>query len=207
MIKPLLRKLSRYFINAQARRRGVSVGAGGYIAPGSRFHVAASATVELADGVTVFPGFSLLAEEGATIKIGHNVFFADGAHLSAKPGARIIVGENCWFNKRVEIDARSEIRIGADGLFGPDCYLIDSNHRMVRGQSVKAQAMDACPMLLGDGVWLGVGATLLLGASLGEGAVVAARAVVNKPVPDWEIWGGIPARRIGMRPENQQSQT
>jgi len=34
---------------------------------------------------------------------------------------------------------------------------------------------------------------------IGRGAVVAANAVVTKDVPDHEIWGGIPARRLGIR--------
>ena len=36
-------------------------------------------------------------------------------------------------------------------------------------------------------------------ASVGEGAVVAAGAVVTKAVPNWEIWGGVPAKKIGER--------
>ncbi len=43
-----------------------------------------------------------------------------------------------------------------------------------------------------------VGATSLPGVTIGEGAVVAAGAVVNCDVPDGEVWGGIPARKLGV---------
>lgn len=41
------------------------------------------------------------------------------------------------------------------------------------------------------------GATILPGVTIGENAVIAAGAVVRCDVPDYEIWGGIPARKIG----------
>lgn len=37
------------------------------------------------------------------------------------------------------------------------------------------------------------------GVHIGRGAVIAAGAVVSKDVPELEIWGGVPAHKIGMR--------
>lgn len=41
------------------------------------------------------------------------------------------------------------------------------------------------------------GATVLPGVTVGENAVIAAGAVVGKDVPPYEIWGGVPGRKIG----------
>ena len=50
-----------------------------------------------------------------------------------------------------------------------------------------------------DDVWIGNGAIVIGGLTVGEGAVIAAGAVVTGDVPPYEIWGGVPARKIGDR--------
>lgn len=50
-----------------------------------------------------------------------------------------------------------------------------------------------------DDVWIGCGATILSGVHIGQGAVVAAGAVVTKDVPPYAIVGGVPAKVIGYR--------
>lgn len=44
---------------------------------------------------------------------------------------------------------------------------------------------------------VGADCTILAGVTIGEGAVVAARSLVNRDIPAGEFWGGVPARRIG----------
>ena len=47
--------------------------------------------------------------------------------------------------------------------------------------------------------WIGANATILKGVTVGEGAVVAAGAVVTKDVAPYTIVGGVPAKYIGDR--------
>ena len=48
-------------------------------------------------------------------------------------------------------------------------------------------------MTIGNNVWLGGGAKLLPGVTIGDGAIVAAGAVVTRDVPENTIVGGVPA--------------
>jgi maltose O-acetyltransferase len=54
-------------------------------------------------------------------------------------------------------------------------------------------------VVVGDHAWLSFRCTVLPGVTIGEGAVVAAGAVVTKDVPRYAIVAGIPARVIGER--------
>ncbi len=53
--------------------------------------------------------------------------------------------------------------------------------------------------VIGNDVWIGAGVTLARGVTIGDGAIIGARAVVTKSVPPYEIWGGVPARKIRNR--------
>ena len=60
------------------------------------------------------------------------------------------------------------------------------------------------PPVIGDDVWIGVNVVILRGVRIGDGAVIAAGAVVAKDVPENEIWGGVPARFIRKREPIEQ---
>ncbi len=55
------------------------------------------------------------------------------------------------------------------------------------------------PVVIGHDVWIGAGATVLRGVRVGHGAVIAAGAVVTKDVAPYSIVGGVPARVIRQR--------
>ena len=54
-------------------------------------------------------------------------------------------------------------------------------------------------IVIGSDVWIGYEAVILSGVTIGDGAVIGARAVVTKDVPPYTIVGGVPARPIRKR--------
>ncbi|SMG16927.1 CatB-related O-acetyltransferase [Fibrobacter sp. UWB13] len=54
-------------------------------------------------------------------------------------------------------------------------------------------------IVIDDDVWIGFGATILSGVHIGQGAVIAAGAVVTSDIPPYTVVGGIPARVIKKR--------
>jgi len=54
-------------------------------------------------------------------------------------------------------------------------------------------------VVVGNDCWIGTGAMLLAGINVGDGAVIAAGAVVTKDVAPYTIVGGVPAKKIGQR--------
>ena len=55
------------------------------------------------------------------------------------------------------------------------------------------------PVKIGNDVWIGRGAFIKGGVTIGDGAVIAAHAVVTKDVPPYAIVCGVPAKIIKYR--------
>lgn len=54
-------------------------------------------------------------------------------------------------------------------------------------------------IVIGNDVWIGFEAIILSGVKIGDGAIIGARAVVTKDVPPYTIVGGVPAKIIRKR--------
>lgn len=59
-------------------------------------------------------------------------------------------------------------------------------------------------IVIGNDVWIGYEAVIMAGATIGDGAIIAARAVVTRDVPPYTIVGGIPAKAIRKRFSDQE---
>ncbi|WP_374951640.1 CatB-related O-acetyltransferase [Mucilaginibacter sp.] len=58
--------------------------------------------------------------------------------------------------------------------------------------------------VIGNDVWIGFEVIIMPGVKIGNGAVIAAKSVVTKDVPDYAIVGGNPARLIRTRYDDEQ---
>ncbi len=54
-------------------------------------------------------------------------------------------------------------------------------------------------IVVGNDVWIGYEAVILAGVTIGDGAIIGARAVVTRDVPPYTIVGGVPAKPIRKR--------
>ena len=135
-------------------------------------------------------------------KLGHNVFISKNSFISNSDiGAYSSIGRNstvinselgkfCSVSWNVTIGATSHdyTKISSHAFpyikrFG----FVNNNQRIVTKTNV------------GNDVWLGANAIILPGLTIGDGAVIAAGAVVTKNVPPYSISAGVPAEVIKLR--------
>jgi len=110
------------------------------------------------------------------------------------------VGSNVFINSGAVIDGRGGITIGNHVMIGPNVCITSSTHQykdltlpmMIHGHELR-------PVIIGNDVWIGANATILGGVTIGQGAIIAAGAVVNNDVEKFAIVGGVPARKIKYR--------
>ena len=135
----------------------------------------------------------------AGIRIGSGAFVGRNTILSCKNGD-IELGEGANIGFNCEIFSASHVRVGANVMLAAFCYLIGGDHEFGDGsRAVLDQGRTSVGISVGDGAWLGAGATVLDGVDVGRHAVIGAGAVVRASVPDRSTAVGVPARVIGTR--------
>jgi acetyltransferase-like isoleucine patch superfamily enzyme len=119
-------------------------------------------------------------------------------------------------HRGLEVRAAQRVEIGAGSIIGFDAIL-DGRSGITIGRHVNLSSAAAIwtlqhdhrdsgfravggPVVVGDWAWISFRATVLPGITVGDGAVVAAGAVVTRDVPAYAIVAGVPARIIGHRP-------
>lgn len=112
-------------------------------------------------------------------------------------------GEHTWVGpyNNFRTAGAGHIVIGKRCYISQFCSFVANNHGMRRDQLIHLQPHDQqrANIMVGDDVWFGAGSAVMPGVTIGTGAVIGAGAVVTKSVPPYEIWGGVPARKIGER--------
>ena len=136
------------------------------------------------------------------LKTGERVIIMDGFH--AFHGRNIIIGSEVYIGRNAELHAgeNSTISIGDKTFFGPSVYIGTDNHNFKRTDiPMKEQGRTEKDVTLGSDVWIGAKAVILNGIAIGNGAIVAAGAVVTKDVEPYMIVAGVPARPVKNRKE------
>lgn len=143
-----------------------------------------------------------------------------GANLTVVgDNSHIWIGPRCAINGFVALlsPSGSTLRVGADTtmvqvsiqlhepgqiIFGADCMVssqtyvslsdIHPIYDRVTGERVNA----AADVTIGDHVWLGLRSMIMKGATIGDGAVIAAGAILSGEAPANAIMAGTPARVV-----------
>lgn len=110
--------------------------------------------------------------------------------------AAVQIGEGSIVGLWSVLDGRAGITIGRNVNISSDVSIWTYQHDL-RSPDFSAHGG---PVVIGDRAWISYRSTILPGVTIGEGAVVAAGAVVTKDVPAFAIVGGVPATIIGERP-------
>jgi acetyltransferase-like isoleucine patch superfamily enzyme len=176
-----------------------------------RRRLALAQGVKLAAGVCLAPGVdfnlsgkfkqTLLGNPGrrGTIEIGEENWLERGAVLwafggSIKTAARVFIGPY------VTIYGHGGVEIGEWTMVSMHATIVSSNHAIPRmDRCIRWEKDVLLPTKIGRDVWIGANAVVLGGVRIGDGAVVAAGAVVTKDVESGAIVAGNPAREIRRR--------
>ena len=141
------------------------------------------------------PGFRLSIPGRGELIVGIGVEFRGGFVCEISEGGRVSIGAGSIFTSDALIQCTTSIDIGERAVFGQALQIADGAHRFRDWtKHLLDQGYDFRPITIGDRAIVHAKCTIV--ADLGEGAIVGANSLVNKPVPAFCLAGGVPARVI-----------
>lgn len=160
------------------------------------------------------------------ISLGDNVRIADNVTLMARGPGGITLEDGARLNDRVYLDTESAvtgyIHIGKKAYIGTGATLFGHKGLEIGDHALIGQNVTCTPfshifeetdktiysqggyskkVTIGRDVYVGMGVTIMYTGDIGEGSVIGAGAVVVKPIPEYSVAVGNPARVIRKRGE------
>ena len=127
---------------------------------------------------------------GKDVVIYHGTEIREPANITLKRGT--IIGDNSI------LDGRNGIVVGEDVVFASNVRIWTEQHDH-EDPYFRCSTQKHGPVIIDRHAWIGSHTIILHSVHIGEGAVVAAGAVVTKDVAPYTIVAGIPAKKIGER--------
>jgi acetyltransferase-like isoleucine patch superfamily enzyme len=150
-----------------------------------------------------------LQKDASKIQIGKNTHIKGELLLFAHAG-KINIGNDCYVGKNTAVWSAASVMIGNGVLISHNCNIMDTNSHeidhiervesykkmLLQGHSKTAPNVISAPVCINDYAWISFNASILKGVTVGEGAIVAAGAVVTKDVEPFTIVAGNPAKCV-----------
>lgn len=142
------------------------------------------------------------------MSIGINTFIQDNCIIECwksfhgkKYSPILEIGEFCQFGEYTHISVINRVVIGNNVLTGRFVLITDNSHgeTLIDNSSIaplNRNLYSKGPIYIGNNVWIGDKATICPGVSIGDGAIIAANAVVTKDVEAYTVVAGVPASKI-----------
>jgi maltose O-acetyltransferase len=133
----------------------------------------------------------------AGISIGPRSLLAGRLELigTGPIASRLSIGADCMVNAPFFADLTDRVEIGSRVAIGHHLVVVTSGHA-IGPASHRAGPVEAAPVVVEDGAWIGACVTLLPGARVGAGSVVGAGSLVVGELPPCVLAVGRPARVV-----------
>ena len=112
----------------------------------------------------------------------------------------LIIGDNVGMSSTAivchnRIEIGNNVNIGGNVvIYDTDFHSINPQDRLYRKKDIENTKTK--PVKIGNNAFIGAHSTILKGVTIGNNSVVGACSVVTKSIPENEIWGGNPAKKI-----------
>ncbi len=156
-----------------------------YISTGDKatLYIAEDGVLHISGSFTMHGSSKIMIHKGGIIELGNQTYLNGG---SIECSSHVTIGDECAIADGVHIlDNSWHDVFELEECVGDNADLKDK----MANRSIR-------PVKIGNHVWIATDAMVLPGVTIGDGAIVAAGAVVTKDVPDHCMVAGVPAKVV-----------
>lgn len=142
--------------------------------------------------------------------IGNGLSVGDYCNMQTWPEYRgvptgmspnLIIGNEVSFMDHCHISCMNKINVGDGCLFGDNVFITDNFHgknflNELNVPPINRHLFSKGGVIIGRNVWVGRNVCIMPGVKIGDGAIIAANAVVTKDIPSNTVAGGVPAKIV-----------
>ncbi|PWB82706.1 MAG: acyltransferase [Methylocystaceae bacterium] len=173
---------------------------------------ASSRTLDRMNGTIVFRGSNnkvLIGEDtysissnfnigsDSNIEIGNDCALG-GIEIFTETTANIRIGNGCLFIWRTQLlcHEANDISVGHGCIFGSDTLVTVSDMHSIIDIETGKRINPSSHIVIGDKVWIAIGAYVFKGAKIGSGSIIGARSIVTSAIPSNVLAVGAPTKVV-----------
>jgi len=125
--------------------------------------------------------------KGSIIKFGRGFSTRNFVTLNIK--GSFFAEDDVFINSYCSINIQTQLTIGTGTLIGEGVRIYDHDHNFRDSNKPVSKSGFICTQIkIGKNVWIGSNAIILRGVQIGDGAVVAAGAIVTRDIPEKHLY-------------------
>ncbi len=195
-----LARPSMAYYHHYMRQRGVELEPYVWVNARPDIALGGASRCSIGSGTFIPTTIQIRGADAGRIIIGRNCSIDTLARLHAANDATLTLEDNVAIGPYDIINAFADCTIRKNSMIGPYVNINCADHGMaLDAVPMRFQPGSYAPVVIEEDVWVGSHVIILKGVHIGEGAVVAAGAVVSHDVDSFSIVAGVPAKVVGSR--------
>jgi acetyltransferase-like isoleucine patch superfamily enzyme len=131
-------------------------------------------------------------------KRGCNIHISVRIGPNVRISGKVVIDEGSSLAQNCTLSGSNEgIYIGKDVMVAPNVVIISFNHGFSNTEiPMSKQQNIEDSVIIEDNVWIAANCTIGKGLRIGKGSIIGANSFLNKNVPSYSLFGGVPAKFI-----------
>ncbi|WP_304654790.1 acyltransferase [Sporolactobacillus sp. STSJ-5] len=144
-------------------------------------------------------GTFISADNPFSVNIGNGTTISRFSIIQSMQGV-INIGSNSQIGDFCNLYGQGNLNIGKDVMIASNVQIVPNQHTYEDiSKPIKENPEISKGINIQDDVWIGTNVSILDGVTIGKGSIIGAGSIVNRDVPPYCVYAGVPARLIKKR--------